>query len=408
MNKQRVFSLLISVFVLGILSGLVAGILGFFMDWIAELFLAFNETNKMPVAVNATSFRRLLSPILASLLSSLIWFLIRRQKKIPKISQVIEGEKMPFIGSVAHIFNQLLYVGAGGSVGRELAPREFATLLAEKWQRLLTFFKLDYLTAEDKRLLIASAAGAGFAGAYLSPLTGMFFCIEILYKKISKKSIAISLTMSLIAMQIGILMKGNEPYYLLGLETFSSKSFLLTLFLSPLLGLLAAFFRRSFLWAERNQSKDKKILWQLPLAALLTGFISMLFPQIMGNGRGLAQLSFNAESQELIVTLLLIALLKGPVTVMTIRAGAAGGTLTPSISMGASLGASLVLVFPILPVWQGAMIGAVAFLSAAQQAPLMALFMMLEISHLPLSSVAPLALSACLSLASSQMILKKL
>ena len=60
------------------------------------------------------------------------------------------------------------------------------------------------LTADDRRLLIAAAAGAGFAGIYIAPITGMLFAVEILHKNVSKRSVAVSLTMSTIAMWGGI------------------------------------------------------------------------------------------------------------------------------------------------------------------------------------------------------------
>lgn len=45
------------------------------------------------------------------------------------------------------------------------------------------FFLFFKLAPSDAELLLAAAAGAGFAGVYIAPLTGMFFCIEILLKK---------------------------------------------------------------------------------------------------------------------------------------------------------------------------------------------------------------------------------
>jgi H+/Cl- antiporter ClcA len=104
---------------------------------------------------------------------------------------------------------------------------------------------------------------------------------------------------------------------------------------------------------------------------------------------------------------LLIAALKCFATVLTIRAGASGGTLTPAIAIGASFGAIATLIVPGFPVWQGAMLGAAALLASAQQAPLMALFMMIEISHLPIDSVVPLGLGVALATAVSQFVLKQ-
>ena len=62
----------------------------------------------------------------------------------------------------------------------------------------------------------------------------------------------------------------------------------------------------------------------------------------MGNGRALAQLAIGgstARYQQIVIVLIVGAGLKAIVTVLTIRSGASGGTLTPSISIGGALGA---------------------------------------------------------------------
>jgi H+/Cl- antiporter ClcA len=406
---KKSFTLAISVLALGVLTGTGAGILGLFLGAVERLFLHFEETALRPDAAGTAPIQRLLSIFIGGCIVALVWYFIRRTHKIPKITAAMAGKPMPFWSSLLHIFAQIFYVGTGGSVGRELAPRELGALLAQKWQILLEKLGLSTLTAAEKSLMIAAAAGAGFSGVYIAPITGMFFCIEILHRKIDLRAVSLSLSMSIVAMLVGAWIKGTAPYYIVGQETFSSAFLIFVIIVAPICGLLGAYFRKAFLWAEAKQPQTKEILWQLPSAALITGLIAMLFPQIMGNGRALAQMAMNAASGKLILTLLLIAALKCFATVLTIRAGASGGTLTPAIAIGASTGAIAVLLVPgtgIL-VWQGAMLGAAAMLASAQQAPLMALFMMIEISHLPIDSVVPLGLGVALATAVSQFVLKR-
>lgn len=142
-------------------------------------------------------------------------------------------------------------------------------------------------------------------------------------------------------------------------------------------------------------------MWQLPLVALLTGIVALFFPQVMGNGRGAAQFAMNSANMSLLTSLLLIAILKAILTVLTIRSGASGGTLTPSIALGACLGAVIAILFnwtcfPI-SVAQVAVIGAAALLSVSQRAPLMASFMMIEVTHLNYTAIIPLGLAVLLA-----------
>ena len=97
-------------------------------------------------------------------------------------------------------------------------------------------------------------------------------------------------------------------------------------------------------------------------------------------------------------------------TVLTIRSGASGGTLTPSISIGGALGAvaGWVLSYwvPGVNIGQGAILGAGTLLAASQQAPLMAMFMLIEITHLDGSAILPLAIGILIASAVSRLVLQ--
>ena len=197
-------------------SGNGALILSFLLEHTEQLFLRYGETAKVPAPIATMPLVRLLSVVLGGLIAAVIWWFLRT-KTTPTISvnKALDGGKMPLWQTLLHDVTQIFYVGTGGSVGRELAPREVGAVLAEKWTAFLARHHIEQLSSDDRRLLIAAAAGAGFAGIYIAPITGMFFAVEILYKKYDLKTVGVSLTMSTIAMGIGSLVKGFNPYYLL-------------------------------------------------------------------------------------------------------------------------------------------------------------------------------------------------
>jgi len=163
--------------------------------------------------------------------------------------------------------------------------------------------------------------------------------------------------------------------------------------------------------AAKHKATGYNILWMLPLVSIATGVIAIYFPEIMGNGRSLMQLSVFSESHNMIVILFIGLILKMIVTLLTIRAGASGGTLTPSIAIGGSAGAIIGIIcswtfMPSISVDQMAILGAVTFLAASQQAPLMALFMMIEITHIGYSWLLPMFLGVIVSLFFSRLPLK--
>ena len=410
-TKQQTVTLVISTIVLGLVVGLSSLFLGQLLDVVERLFLHFEENAAVPVPTETTAVNRLVSVTLGGLIVAIIWYTLKRYaQSTVSIKQALQGEKMPFAATAVHVITQIFYVGTGGSIGRELAPREAGAMLAQQWQMIMKRVGLAKLSTDDQRLLIAAAAGAGFAGIYIAPITGMLFAVEILLKKVDMKSVAVSLSMSVIAMLIGSISKGFVPYYLIAKKDFTLNMLPFVLVVGLLMGVLGAYFRRGFQWAGKHSALSSQILWQLPLAALITGLVAMFMPEIMGNGRGLAEFAFVNTDYHLALFLLVGALLKAVVTIMTIKGGASGGTLTPSIAIGSSLGVLIgfvyVLLVPGASLVQAGVIGAAGFLAASQQAPLMALFMLFEVCHLDYSALLPMGLSVALASASSKWILK--
>lgn len=408
MKKENAI-LTISTIGLGILVGISSLLLSLFLNLIEKIFLHFDETALQPIATGTPGSARLASVLIGGIISAVIWWVLRTKVTPPTtIEKGLSGEKMPLVQTALHVITQIFYVGTGGSVGRELAPREAGAMIAQKWQAGLVKCRLGILSKDDTHLLMAAAAGAGFAGVYNAPVTGMFFCVEVLFKKISLRSVSVSLTMSIIATLISDAVKGTAPYYLVGKSAFQVQFLPIAVLVAILCGLLGALFRKSFKWAERQKPRNSKMLWQLPLAALLTGLISINFPQIMGNGRALAQFSFNTTDNHLLLILLFGAIAKYLVTVLTIRAGAFGGTLTPSVAIGGAVGAIigiLILPFMAIPIWQSALLGGCSLLAASQQAPLMALFMIFEVCHLGSMALVPLGLGVAIAIAVSRLVL---
>ncbi len=149
-------------------------------------------------------------------------------------------------------------------------------------------------------------------------------------------------------------------------------------------------------WADRNAPKGwKRVV--LPVLVLgLLGVVSVAYPQLLGNGRDLSQQLFTGGIASLALILPLL-ILKPVATVMCLRSGAPGGLFTPTLTLGALLGAALghagALLWPGLPVGLSAVIGAGAVLAATTQGPISAAVLMMELTGLDRSLIAPLLLA---------------
>ncbi|WP_461213560.1 chloride channel protein [Lacticaseibacillus sp. GG6-2] len=405
-------ALVCSTIVIGVLAGVGAIGLSVFLDVTEHFFLAFQETAAQPYAGLVSGNHRLVSLTIGGIIAAIVWWGMRRYLK-PTVGVVhaVAGKPMPLVTTLVHVMTQIFFVGAGGSVGREVAPRELAAMLGQHVNAWSTKHLHWHLTDDDQRLLIAAAAGAGFAGVYIAPLTGTMFAVEILYRQVNKRSVITSLSMASIATLVGSLLKGFKPYYLVGPQTFGVHSLPLMVVIGLISGLAGLGFRRAFQWANNHQTRDTKLLWQLPLVAFGTGVVAMKYPQIMGNGRALAQTAISAKGNDLLALLALVAVCKVAATVLSLRAGASGGTLTPSIAVGAALGvliaAGLSPVIAGVPFWQAAVVGAAAFLAVSQQAPLMAFFMVVEVSHLNSTAFLPLGIGICCAMVSGWLIQRR-
>ena len=103
------------------------------------------------------------------------WWLLKRYGKPlvgikASLAKPLAG--LPFAATVGHALLQIVTVGLGSPLGREVAPREMTAAFASLWVRRLG------LDEDGARLLIACASGAGLAAVYNVPLAATLFILE--------------------------------------------------------------------------------------------------------------------------------------------------------------------------------------------------------------------------------------
>lgn len=440
---KRIGWLAAAVIVLGAVIGAGAGLLTLLLYGVEHVMLGYIEGSSMPGPFTVPEWRRAVSVTVGLSIAAVAWYLLRtKTTKVPSVKKAVNGERMPWWQTVVHVVLQIFIVGSGASIGREVAPRELGAMLA---QRFCDIFHLDGL---DRRMVVAVAAGAGLGGVYDAPLAGMFFAVEILLADITIEKVAFGLGTSAVAAFVATLIKGHHTFYdITAMQPGETPTLMLfALLCGAVCGVAGALFRRGSQWAESHKPSGKALLWQMPLAGVLTGVVALVVPQVMGNGRAAAQLGFStfvgndsgavlsatsagASPWNLIgsgliggvssgtgmgagadlhqyfwpmLGLLAISFAaKAVVTLLTIRSGASGGVLQPGIALGATLGAMLalpwLLVCPIDSATACALIGAAALLSASQQAPLMAMCLVMELTEAPITFFVPVGIAVAVS-----------
>lgn len=398
-NIGRIPALIAAVAIVGIAIGAAAGLLTLMLYQVERFALGYIENAHESGPFNVPALRRLISVTVGASIAAVIWWLLRtRTTTVPSVKKAVGGALMPVWQTIVHVLLQIFIVGTGMSIGREVAPRELGAMFGQRFARWVR------LGAKDTRMLVAITAAAGLAGVYNAPLAGTFFAVEILLADVTLETVTLAFACSALASWVASLVKGTHTFYLIGKANglFTPDYMVFALIAGLMLGVAGALFRRGSQWAEKNKPSGAGILWMMPLAGLLTGVVAIAVPQVMGNGRATAQLSFSSKADLAVIPVLLLSFVsKAIVTLMTIRSGASGGVLQPGIALGASGGAILGIlwmqVFHTNSIGMYALLGACALLAASQQAPLMAICLVMELADAPINLFVPIGLAVAVS-----------
>jgi chloride channel protein, CIC family len=294
----------------------------------------------------------------------------------------------------------VILVGMGASLGREGAPKQAGAVIANALSDKVS------LSDEQRRLLVACGAGAGMAAAYGVPLGGALFALEVLRGMLALRLVLPALLTSVIASLTAWLVLPNTPTYVIPHFDNSAANLALAFLVGPIAGLVSVGFVRAIAWADRNRPTRWRRLAAPILALGLLGLVSIPFPQLLGNGKDIAQLVFSDQIPFALLLMLLV--LKPAATLLCLGSGVPGGLFTPSLALGALLGAVIghacLLLWPDVQPALVAIVGAGAVLAATTQGPISAVVLMMELTGEDRSFIAPLLLAVVIATLVSRLI----
>jgi H+/Cl- antiporter ClcA len=226
---------------------------------------------------------------------------------------------------------QVLLVGSGASLGREGAPRQLAAVFGELGTSRLS------LTARDREILLACAAGAGLGAVYSVPLGGAFFAARILLGSWHPRVLGTALITSSLAVAVASPVTHLEHALTWPDPQLSYLFVILALAIAPLAAAVGlAFDKVMSLARPKPQIRSWTLIPAIAFAGLATGICSIWWPELPGNGRSILTVSMNAS-----LTLggaAIILILKPLLTALFLRTGAVGGMITPAMATGAAAG----------------------------------------------------------------------
>ena len=377
----------------GIGTGIGAAVLTRLLQLVQHFVWPGGDTSLLDAASSAGATRHVLILVAAGLLTGLGQLVLVRLESGNgiDISAAIwfEAGRLPPVRTLGSAVLSIVVVGMGASLGREGAPKQTGAVVAN------ALADRALLSDEQRRLLVACGAGAGMAAAYGVPLGGALFALEVLRGALALRFILPALATSLVATAVSWLVLPDAPTYTIPAYLGSTSVVVWALVAGPIAGVVSVGYVRAIGWADHNKPKGWRRIVAPPLALGSVGFASIWFPQILGNGKDVAQLAFTGQVATGL--LLVLVVLKPASTLLCLGSGTPGGLFTPSLTLGALLGgilgAAWSQLWPGVPPGLFAVIGAGAVLAATTQGPISTVVLMMELTGRDRSFIVPLLLA---------------
>ena len=371
-----------------IIVGLLAGVAGLattvVLRFVEHVTYHYIFGTLLAGVTDSSPVRRAVGPMVGGALAAVGWWILRRRTEVPPLAQTIaRHDRIPRLSWSIDAILQVLLVGSGASLGREGAPRQFAAALGD-----LGTGWLKRLSPRDREILLACAAGAGLGAVYAVPLAGALFAVRIMLNTWHPRALGAAFITSSLAVAIGSAITHDHPE----LDWPSVEStYLLTahgLALAPLTLAVGLAFNKIMMAARpASLMRTWVLIPALAGAGLVMGICSHWWPELPGNGRSI--LTVSLASGMTLSAAAVILVLKPLLTALFLRAGGAGGMLTPSLATGAAAGSLLVLAInwalgTHLRLPAVSLAGAAGVLAVTQGSPIWAAIFVWELARPPI------------------------
>ncbi len=394
-DKDGKVKLIAIAALVGILTGTATSLLGDLIGWITG-FLSRHMTAEtanrcylvLPAAgiFMAIVFQRYIAKINLS-------------GGVPMINGCFQTQKYRL--SPKYLFAPILgctvTIGLGGSAGAE-GPS--ACTGAAIGSNLARWFKLS---DESVRILLACGAGAGIAGIFKAPVGGVLFTLEVLAVGMTTFPVLLLITSCLISYATAYIVAGMHFDIIFHqILPFDVRHMLWTCLLGVFCGVYSIWYRWSQEWVKKFMGNINNVWVRALLGGSVLSMAIFMFPSLYGEGYGMVSnfvsgraweffsfSPFAVDSSNLALLLTGVAavlLLKGGMVGCTLYSGGVAGDFAPTIFAGCMAGyffgvTANHLFDASLSPENMALVGMAAVMSGVIRAPLMSIFIAVEMSN---------------------------
>ena len=301
---------------------------------------------------------------------------------VPEVIEAISvrgGRIRPRVPVVKAIASAVT-IGSGGSAGREGPIVQIGSAIGSLVARP---FKMS---DRRRRTYVAAGAAAGVAAIFNAPLAGVFFALEVVLRSFTARGFSTVVISAVTANAVWRVLVSDDP--VLTSEVYQLEQPVELLFYG-VLGVAAAvvallFVKVLYLIEDWFESSPIRPELRPAIGALAVGAIGIASIDLLG--AGLEGIDKALAGQFAAGTLLLLILGKILATSLTLGSGGSGGVFSPSLLIGALLGATfgevITEIFPdsSAPAGAYAVVGMAAVFAAAAQAPMSSIFIVFEMT----------------------------
>ena len=330
-------------------------------------------------------WRRMAAPVVGGLIiGGLMLVFYPNLPRPPGVAYVIAASAlrrgtMSFRDGIKAATLNGISLGFGASVGREGPMVHWGATIGAWGARALG------LDPRVRRTLLACGVSAAVAASFNAPLAGVFFALEVVVGHYAFSVFAPCVLAALTATLVGRAVRGDDPAFVMPEIVIAGPiDFPLFGALGGVSGLMAVLFIFMSFRIVRVAEQLRLPWWCRPaIAGLIVGLIAIQLPQVLGIGYEATQLALAGQYG----LLLLVAILVGKIICATACQGLGfgGGVFSPSLLIGAALGAVFGQLVGWLP-WETsgssayAIVGMGAVAAAVLGAPISTVLMVFELT----------------------------
>ncbi len=312
------------------------------------------------------------------------------------------GGLMRFRSSFSRLISSCLTIGSGGSAGPE-APVVMSG--AAIGSNIAKFFSLN---DRQRVALVGCGAAAAISSIFNAPIAGMIFSMEVILGEWSSAYLIPIAIASVAGTEVSRILQGNWI-------VFSHHHFNIDLMdIAACLGLaiitagMSIFLSRMIRYMNDKCAGAPFPLWmRAAFGGCTVGLIGLFLPVVLGEGYNSIHMMIEGVFAQGFIIVVLAAFAKILATSLTLGSGGSGGIFAPCLVIGSFAGLAyhrgLVLLWPSASwVNEGcfALLGMAGLISGMLQAPMTAIFLIVEITGgyeviLPLIIVSTISTAFC-------------